>query len=130
MNKLIVKFKQDKELKEEYKSVFDSYESNHIIEEVPKQDITSVNPVYYMPHCPVLKLSSLSTKVRPLFDASASCYNGVSLNNCLSSGPSLDSDLFKVLMRFRRWPVAITADIKKVILQISVQRKEREGWKP
>ena len=110
--------------------MFDSYESDHIIEEVPKQDITSVNPVYYMPRRPVLMLSSSSTKVRPVFDASAFWYNGVSLNDCLSSGLSLNSDLVEVFMRFRRWPVAITADIKKVILQISVQRKEREGWKP
>ncbi|KAK3892841.1 hypothetical protein Pcinc_003312 [Petrolisthes cinctipes] len=73
LNKLLVKLEQDKELKEEYKGVFDNDESDHIIEEVPKQEITSVNPVYYMPHRPVVKLISSSTKVRPVFDASASC---------------------------------------------------------
>ena len=36
LNKFIVKLEQDKELKEEYKGAFDSYESDRIIEEVPK----------------------------------------------------------------------------------------------
>lgn len=61
-----------------------------------------------------------------MFDASASCYNGVSLNDCLSSGPSLKPDLVEMLVRFHHLPVAIAADIKKGFLQISVQRKDRD----
>lgn len=79
-----------------------------------------------MPHRPVVKLSSTSTKVRPVFDASATGYNGVSLNDCLLSGPSLNPDLVEVLIRFRRWPFAITADITKAFLQVSVQRNDRD----
>ncbi|XP_068232198.1 uncharacterized protein [Palaemon carinicauda] len=126
LGRLMVKLEHDKELKKEYQKVFDSYESDHIIEEVPRQEISGVNPVYYMPHRPVVKLSSSSTKIRPVFDASASCYNGVSLNDCLSSGPSLNPDLVEVLIRFRRWPIAVTADIRKAFLQISVQEKDRD----
>ena len=126
LRNLLVKLDQDIELKKEYQRVLDSYEADHIIEEVPSQEISGVNPVYYMPHRPVVKLSSSSTKVRPVFDASASCYNGVSLNDCLSSGPSLNPDLVEVLIRFRRWPIAITADIRKAFLQISVQQKDRD----
>ncbi|XP_068229312.1 LOW QUALITY PROTEIN: uncharacterized protein [Palaemon carinicauda] len=126
LGRLMVKLEHDKELKKEYQKVFDSYESDHIIEEVPREEISGVNPVYYMPHRPVVKLSSSSTKIRPVFDASASCYNGVSLNDCLSSGPSLNPDLVEVLIRFRRWPIAVTADIRKAFLQISVQEKDRD----
>ncbi|XP_068247720.1 uncharacterized protein [Palaemon carinicauda] len=126
LGRLMVKLEHDKELKKEYQKVFDSYESDHIIEEVPRQEISGVNPVYYMPHRPVVKLSSSSTKIRPVFDASASCYNGVSLNDCLSSGPSLNPDLVEVLIRFRRWPIAVTADIRKAFLQINVQEKDRD----
>ncbi|XP_068250435.1 uncharacterized protein [Palaemon carinicauda] len=122
----MIKLEHDKELKKEYQKVFDSYESDHIIEEVPRQEISGVNPVYYMPHRPVVKLSSSSTKIKPVFDASASCYDGVSLNDCLSSGPSLNPDLVEVLIRFRRWPIAVTADIRKAFLQISVQEKDRD----
>ncbi|XP_068240256.1 uncharacterized protein [Palaemon carinicauda] len=126
LGRLMVKLEHDKELKKEYQKVFDSYESDHMIEEVPRQEISGVNSVYYMPHRPVVKLSSSSTKIRPVFDVSASCYNGVSLNDCLSSGPSLNLDLVEVLIRFRRWPNAVTADIRKTFLQISAQEKDRD----
>ncbi|XP_064102694.1 uncharacterized protein LOC135212856 [Macrobrachium nipponense] len=50
LSKLLVKLEQNKELKKEYQKVFDSYESDHMIEEVPRQEISGVNPVYYSPH--------------------------------------------------------------------------------
>ena len=56
----MVKLDQDKELKKEYQKVFDGYEADHIIEEVPSEEISGVNPVYYMPHLPVVKLSIVS----------------------------------------------------------------------
>ncbi|XP_076055297.1 uncharacterized protein LOC143033698 [Oratosquilla oratoria] len=79
-----------------------------------------------MSHRPVVKLSSSSIKMRPVFDAFVSCYNGVSLNDCLSSGLSLNPNLVEVLIRFRRWPIAITADIRKAFLQISIQKEDRD----
>lgn len=126
LSKLMIKLDKDKELKKEYQKVFDSYESDLIVEEVPSEEISGVSPVYYMPHRPVVKLSSTSTKVRPVFDASATGYNGVSLNDCLLSGPSLNPDLVEVLIRFRRWPFALTADIAKAFLQVTVQRNDRD----
>lgn len=75
--KLRVKLNKDKELKAEYQQVFDSYGDDLIIEEVPREEIFGECPIYCMPHCPVVKLSSTSTKVRPLLDASATAYNGV-----------------------------------------------------
>nr|XP_027222490.1 uncharacterized protein LOC113814643 [Penaeus vannamei] len=74
----------------------------------------------------LVKESSSSTKVRPVFDASATSYNGTSLNDCLESGPSLNADLVKVLVRFRKWKVALTADITKAFLQICVRPEDRD----
>ena len=45
-----------------------------------------------MPHRPVVKDSSISTKVHPVFDASAKGHNDVSLNDCLETGPRLMPD--------------------------------------
>ncbi|XP_042892723.1 uncharacterized protein LOC122266866 [Penaeus japonicus] len=126
LNRLQVKLDKDKELKKDYLKVLASYEDENIIEEVPSNEISNVNPVYYMPHRPVIKLNSSSTKIRPVFDASASCFNGVSLNDCLHSGPSLNPDLVEVLVRFCRWPIAITADIKKAFLQINVRKEDKD----
>ncbi|XP_068232109.1 uncharacterized protein [Palaemon carinicauda] len=83
-------------------------------------------PVYYLPHRPVVHESSNSTKVRPVFDASAVGYNGISLNDCLECGHSLNLDLVGVLIRFRRWKVALTADITKAFLQIKVRREDQD----
>ncbi len=114
------------ELKESYNSVFVDYESQGFIEEVSSECSTS-QPVYYMPHHPVVKEHSTSTKVRPVFDASAVGVNGISLNDCMEAGPSLIPSLVEVLLRFRRWNVALSADITKAFLQVSVREEDRNA---
>nr|XP_046258521.1 uncharacterized protein LOC124066300 [Scatophagus argus] len=52
-------------------------------------------------------------QIRVVFDSSAQ-YDGVSLNDVLLSGPDLNNSLLGVLMRFRKDPVAITADIQQM----------------
>ena len=79
-----------------------------------------------MPHRPVIKEGSRTTKIRPVFDASATGNNGVSLNSCLETGPCLLSNLVDILARFRRWKVAITSDISKAFLQIRVRPGDRK----
>ena len=119
------KFEKNPDLKAEYDKVLMGYEKDNIIVEVPHSEIESPYPTYYMPHRPVIK-NSISSKVRPVFDASATGPNGVSLNNCLDSGPSLIPDLVEILLRFRRWNIALTADITKAFLQIGVQRPDQD----
>ena len=41
------------------------------VEEVPSNQMASMYPIYYMPHRPVVWKSSTTTRVRPVFDASA-----------------------------------------------------------
>ena len=50
------------------------------------------------------------TQIRGVFDASAR-YHEVSLNDILLTGPDLTNSLLGVLLRFRKEPVAITAEI-------------------
>ena len=107
------------ELRQAYQQVFVDLEADGIIEEVNLDQLPD-NPVFYLPHRPVVREASLSTKVRPVFDASAKGDNGVSLNDCMTIGPKLLPDLFAVLLRFRRWQFGLTADIQKAFLQISL----------
>ena len=125
LNKLLVKLDKDKDLEAEYMKVFDEYESLGIIEEVPSEEVLQCGPIYYMPHRPVVRLNSSSTKIRPVFDASAKGPNGISLNDCMLTGPSLNPDLVEILIRFRRWPYVVTADIVKAFLQISVHHQDK-----
>ncbi len=65
-----------------YDAVLRMYEKEGICEEVPPSQLKSIHPTYYLPHHPVVRESSSSTKIRPVFDASAASYNGKSLNDC------------------------------------------------
>lgn len=82
--------------------VISEMENEGIIVEVPKEKVNKGHPIFYLPHHPVVKETSLTTKIRPVFDASCPGVNGMSLTDCLCSGPCLLSDLNAVLLRFRR----------------------------
>ena len=42
------------------------------------------------------------------------------------SGPSLLPDLVAVLLRWRRWPVALSGDVTKAFLQLLVRPQDRD----
>ena len=65
------------------------------------------------------------TQIRGVFDASAK-YQGVSLNDFLLSGPELTNSLLGVLMRFRKEPIAMTADIHKIFYCFLVEEQHRD----
>lgn len=78
---------------------------------------------YYMPHHAVLKADSSTTKLRVVFNASAKTSTGVSLNDTMLVGPVVQSDLVSVILRFRKFQYAITADITKMYRQINIKPK-------
>ena len=79
---------------------------------------------WYLPHFPVIRLDKESTKTRIVFDASAK-YDGVSLNDVIHQGPKLQRDLFDVLLRFRRFPVAVVCDIAEMYLHIGITPEDK-----
>ena len=123
---LMSRLERDPALLARYQEVFVGMEREGVIEEVPPSELVSPFPTYYMPHRPVVKEESLTTKIRPVFDASAAGYNGVSLNDCLEIGPCLTPNLAEILIRFRRWKVALTGDVTKAFLQVKVRREDRD----
>ncbi|XP_062422700.1 uncharacterized protein LOC119214058 [Pungitius pungitius] len=64
-------------------------------------------------------------QIRVVFDSSAQC-DGISLNDVLLSGPDLNNSLIGVLLRFRREPVAVTADIRQMFYCFSVREDCRD----
>ena len=70
--------------------------------------------------------SSTTTKVRAVFDASAKSSTGVSLNDTLLVGPTVHPPLIDVLLRFRLYPVALTADVSKMYRAIELVDSDRD----
>ena len=50
---------------------------------------------------------------------------GLSLNECIFSGPSIIGILFSILLRFHVDRIAMIADIQKALLQIAVTEKHK-----
>ncbi|XP_017472837.1 PREDICTED: uncharacterized protein LOC108363841 [Rhagoletis zephyria] len=84
---------------------------------------TAASQAYYMQHHQIIKESSVTTKLRVVFNASAKTTAGKSLNDVLFVGPQLQPDLYSILMRFRTHRFAVTADIAKMYRQICVSSK-------
>jgi hypothetical protein len=127
MNRLISlhrRFQRDKQFETAYRAVIQEYlDLGHM------SKITSADPsdnVYYLPHHGVVKESSDTTKLRVVFDGSASSTTGVSLNDTLHTGPKLQEDLVSILLRFRSHQYVLTGDIEKMYRQILVRPEDRK----
>lgn len=81
--------------------------------------------MFYLPHHPVIRECSLTTKVRVVFDASAKTDTGLSLNDVQFSGPTIQRDLLSILLRFRIYPYVLNADISKMYRQVLIDPSER-----
>ncbi|KAI3381780.1 hypothetical protein SNEBB_009348 [Seison nebaliae] len=80
---------------------------------------------HYLPHQYVTK-DSATTPIRIVFDASAKGRNGISLNDCLHSGPVLTNELLSVLIRFRLDEYVAIADISKAYHQVGLHEEDRD----
>lgn len=109
---------------ENYEKVFNEWLLLGIIEETEDNRMG-----HYLCHHPVLKEQSQTTKIRPVFDASAKDQNAVSLNSCLFKGINLVEEIPHLIIKFRCQEIGITADIEKAFLQISIAEHDREYMK-
>jgi hypothetical protein len=108
---------KDEKLKKMYNAYMkDLIDAGHMEEINPNVD----GPAYYLPHHGVVKLTSTTTKVRPVFNASSKSESGLSLNDTLFVGPMVQPESFDILMRLREKPFVIMGDIEKMFLQIWV----------
>ncbi|XP_071577344.1 uncharacterized protein [Temnothorax nylanderi] len=78
----------------------------------------------YLPHHPVVRESSSTTKIRVVFNASHKPSNGTTLNDHLFVGPKLQRKLRDVLTRWRRFWFVYCADVEKMFRQIRVKRSD------
>lgn len=72
-----------------------------------------------------MRTDKTTTKTRMVFDASSKV-KGPSLNDCLHYGPSLTTELYDTLIKFRERNIVVVADIEKAFLQISLCPNHRD----
>ncbi|XP_066588113.1 uncharacterized protein [Prorops nasuta] len=112
-------------LKNEYERVFEEYINLNHMSMIDNND----DEGYYLPHHAIIKESSDTTKVRVVFDASAKTDRGLSLNDVLLTGPTIQDKLFFHLLRFRTYNYVLSADIEKMYRQVWVDEKDRRYQK-
>ncbi|XP_050072649.1 uncharacterized protein LOC126560738 [Anopheles maculipalpis] len=101
----------------EYKKFMSEYESLGHMRKLTEPVDHSI-PHYYIPHHAVVKETSTTTKVRVVFDASCNTTSGYSLNDTLLIGPTVQDDLFTIILRFRKHAIALVADVEKMYRQV------------
>ncbi|XP_012539786.1 uncharacterized protein LOC105838606 [Monomorium pharaonis] len=97
----------------------------HLGESLPESQ-PEPQPVYYLPHYGVMRKHSLTTKLRVVFNGSSRTTSGVSLNDLLHTGATLQANLFDVLVWFRQFHYVFVSDMEKMYRQIKVHPKD---WK-
>ena len=115
------------EISRHYNDVIQEQLKQGIIEPVEQGVNNGVGKVHYIPHHEVIRVDKETTKLRVVYDASARAgRNSPSLNDCLYAGPPLSPYIYDVLLRFRISKIAITGDIEKAFLNVSVDPRDRD----
>lgn len=115
-------FVRNSNLKEEFHKFMNEYINLDHMEIASNE---SQQQRYYMPHHAVLKPSSTTTKLRVVFDASCKSSNNTSLNDHLLVGPTVQHDLYTILLKFRKFKIGFTADIEKMYRQVLIHPDDR-----
>ncbi|XP_043064322.1 uncharacterized protein LOC122320260 [Drosophila ficusphila] len=116
------KLERHPDVKEQYSNFIKEYlELNHM-SLVPPDDRKHCR--FFPPHHCVFKEDSTTTKLRVVFDGSAASSSGISLNDTLMAGPTLQAKLFNILIRFRTFAVALTGDIGKMYRCVRIAKSD------
>ena len=107
-----------------YDDILSDQEKRGFIEKVP--NASPVKGSHYLPHRPIKKESS-TTPIRIVYDCSCSgSKKQPSLNDCLMVGPPFLNDLCSILLRFRSYTFALSADIEKAFLHVKLNEVDKD----
>ena len=118
------RLRRDHELHQMYSKSMQDYLDKGHASEVPDEFLQNDTEAWYLPHHPVFHPRK-PNKVRVVFDCAAQ-YQGTSLNDQLLKGPDQTNNLLGVLMRFRKHPIAMMADIESMFNQVRVTPADRK----
>ncbi|XP_045022890.1 uncharacterized protein LOC123466813 [Daphnia magna] len=94
------------------------------IEKVPRS-LPTIRSCRYIPHFAMIK-DSATTPIRIVYDCSCKTRSGISLNDCLLTGPPLQNDTLHILLRFRIHHIGISSDIEKAFRRVLLYESDRD----
>ena len=99
-----------------------------IIEPINVSDPSGDEPItHYLPHHVVIRQDRTTAKVRIVYDGSAkSDKQDFALSDFWYTGPNFIPRIFDILVKFRSYPIALTADIEKAFLMIGIAPENRD----
>ncbi|CAH2226645.1 jg21004, partial [Pararge aegeria aegeria] len=120
------KFLREPVFKDRYIDFMREYERlGHMTENKASANSCADTINYYLPHHSIVRESSLTTKQRTVFDASSPSSSGLSLNDIQMVGPTVQEDLYSILLRFRQHKYIVTGDIEKMYRAIELNPTQR-----
>ena len=106
-----------------YNATIQEYIQKGFLNEVSESKAPSC--AYYIPHRAVYRPDKDTSKIRIVLDASCLTSSGKSLNDILHRGPNLQTNIFDLLINFRLFATAISADLEKMFFQLKVIPEHR-----
>ena len=118
------RFAREPAVGERYAAVMNEYIAlGHAKEMTASEEVNEIiGKTWWLPYHAVINPNKPG-KVRVVFDAAAK-FHGVSLNEAFLKGSDLLTSLVRVLIRFRQFPIAVSADIVKMFHQVRVPEED------
>ena len=110
-------------LKKAYKDIMEALLERGYAERVSEDFPGKKVSEWYIPHHPVINPNK--SKIRMVFDCTAK-YEGVALNDKVMQRLNLTNGLLGILLRFRQFPITISADAEAMFHQVKVPREDRD----
>jgi hypothetical protein len=108
---------------EKVRTIFQNYLEKDYVRKLESSEIFDLDSRYLPFFCVCDELKE-TTPVRVVWDCKA-VYHGKSLNSEIEETPNRLQDLFKVLLRLRKFQYTITSDVSEMFLRIRLDPKDR-----
>ena len=114
----VARLEKEPEVLAEYASIIEDELEAGIMEKVV--ELEKALEVHYLQHQAVIRKQSTTMKMQVVYDASSrESKTGMTLNDCLHVGPSLNPLLYNILLQFRENRMVLVGAIKSVFERCS-----------
>ena len=114
-----------KDARRAYEEVIKKWIASEYVRVIPWREPEVQEEAFYLLHFPVYRFGQGTSKLRVVMNG-ASEFRGKSLNHFILKGPKVINSLVNVLLRFRRFAVAVSGDVQEMFLQVHLAEEDRK----